>query len=233
LNRLVTGYTGADPDIKKYVDTFEIYVLPVFNVDGYAYTWTNDRMWRKTRNPNTGSTCIGTDPNRNWAAGWGGVGSSNNPCSETYRGSGAFSATAVKVVSDFLTQINGGTSGDNLKGYIDFHSYSQIWLSPYGFTAALPPDFSEQDTVNRAATAAIRSLYGTSYTFGPIYTAIYPASGGSIDWVYQALGTVHSYSPELRDTGNYGFLLPPVQIIPSGEETWLGLKVWFNAALNE
>ena len=25
---------------------------------------------------------------------------------------------------------------------------------------------------------------------------------------------------ELRDTGNYGFILPPDQIIPTGEEVW-------------
>jgi len=232
LNHLVTGYSGNDPDIKRYVDTFEIYVLPVFNVDGYSYTWSNDRMWRKTRNPNTGTTCIGTDPNRNFGAGWGGPGSSNNPCSETYRGASAYSTKEVTVVTNWMTEINGGATGDKLKGYIDFHSYSQIWLSPYGFTGTYPPDFTEQDAVNRAAIAAIASLYGTRYTFGPIYHAIYPASGGSIDWAYEYLGAIHTYSPELRDTGNYGFLLPPAQIIPSGQETWLGLKVWLNACYN-
>ena len=29
----------------------------------------------------------------------------------------------------------------------------------------------------------------------------------------------YSYGVELRDTGKHGFLLPPDQIIPSGEET--------------
>lgn len=29
-------------------------------------------MWRKTRKPNPGSTCVGVDPNRNWDAGFGG-----------------------------------------------------------------------------------------------------------------------------------------------------------------
>ena len=29
-----------------------------------------------------------------------------------------------------------------------------------------------------------------------------------------------SYGMELRDTGHYGFLLPPQQIIPTGQEVW-------------
>lgn len=31
-----------------------------------------NRMWRKTRKPNYGTSCIGTDPNRNWSHKWGG-----------------------------------------------------------------------------------------------------------------------------------------------------------------
>ena len=34
------------------------------------------------------------------------------------------------------------------------------------------------------------------------------------------LGIPYSYGMELRDTGMYGFLLPPDQIIPTGEEAW-------------
>ena len=86
------------------------YILPVANPDGYLYTQTTNRMWRKTRKPNgglwdlvpfdkcygvsctTGTSvpetvlCVlGTDPNRNFAYGWGTGGSSANPCSATYR----------------------------------------------------------------------------------------------------------------------------------------------------
>ena len=39
------------------------YILPVTNPDGYEYTKT-DRFWRKTRSPNDGSVCVGTDANR-------------------------------------------------------------------------------------------------------------------------------------------------------------------------
>lgn len=49
------------------------------------------------------------------------------------------------------------------------------------------------------------------------------ASGGSIDWTYN-IGIKYSFAFELRDTGFYGFLLPAKQILPTAEETWLGLK---------
>lgn len=29
-------------------------------------------MWRKTMSRNSGSSCLGTDPNRNWNFGWAG-----------------------------------------------------------------------------------------------------------------------------------------------------------------
>ena len=32
-----------------------------------------NRMWRKTKSSNAGSSCIGTDPNRNWNFAWAGT----------------------------------------------------------------------------------------------------------------------------------------------------------------
>ena len=46
------------------------------------------------------------------------------------------------------------------------------------------------------------------------------ASGGSLDWTLGELGIPYSYAMELRDTGEFGFLLPEDQIIPTGEEVW-------------
>ncbi len=72
------------------------------------------------------------------------------------------------------------------------------------------------------------------------------ASGSSADWTYDVANIVYSYGGnkfkkiwciliyfeiliflnkvELRDQGEYGFLLPPEQIIPSGLETLEAVK---------
>lgn len=55
------------------------------------------------------------------------------------------------------------------------------------------------------------------------------AAGGSNDWAYDARGIQYAYSIELRDTGEYGFLLPAEQILPTGEETWAGIVAAINA----
>ena len=55
------------------------------------------------------------------------------------------------------------------------------------------------------------------------------ASGGSEDWTYGQLKVKYSFSVELRDKGRYGFLLPKEQIIPTGEETFEGLKALVKA----
>jgi len=64
----------------EYLDNINWYFLPSANPDGYSYTFSNDRLWRKTRSPQEGhgGHCIGVDPNRNWDFHWGetGVGQS-------------------------------------------------------------------------------------------------------------------------------------------------------------
>lgn len=59
-----------------------------------------------------------------------------------------------------------------------------------------------------------------------------PASGASDDWYKAILGTRFVYTTELRDTGRYGFLLPPEQIIPCGEEMWAAEKVILDKLLD-
>ena len=54
----------------SYLNKMNIVVVPVFNVDGYEWTWTNDRLWRKTRSKHLDGLCYGVDPNRNWPFKW-------------------------------------------------------------------------------------------------------------------------------------------------------------------
>ena len=48
------------------LDAFDFYILPVANPDGYVYTWTHKRMWRKNRAgaKSFADNCTGVDPNR-------------------------------------------------------------------------------------------------------------------------------------------------------------------------
>ncbi|XP_073327544.1 carboxypeptidase A1-like [Pagrus major] len=213
--KIVTAY-GSDPALTAILNKMDIFLLIMTNPDGFAYTQTNNRMWRKTRKPNPGSSCVGVDPNRNWDAGFGEPGASNNPCSETYRGPRANSESEVKSIVDFVR------SHGNLKSFVSIHSYSQMLLYPYGYTRTPAKDQAELHSLARKAITDLASLYGTRYTYGSIINTIYPASGGTIDWTYNQ-GIKYSYTFELRDTGRYGFILPANQIIPTAQETWLAL----------
>lgn len=59
-------------------------------------------MWRKTRSHYAGNVCVGTDPNRNFDAGWSGPGSTANSCAETYYGPYVESEPEVKALSDYV-----------------------------------------------------------------------------------------------------------------------------------
>ncbi|XP_010706545.1 carboxypeptidase A1-like [Meleagris gallopavo] len=207
-----------DEGLANILDQMDIFLEIVTNPDGFVFTHTSNRMWRKTRSRHSGSLCVGVDPNRNWDAGFGGSGASGNPCSETYRGPYANSEPEVQAIVDFVK--NHG----NIKAFISIHSYSQLLLYPYGYTTTAVPDKEELHQVAKEAVAALSSLYGTNYKYGSIITTIYQASGGTIDWTYNQ-GIKYSFTFELRDTGRYGFLLPASQIVPTAEETWKALEV--------
>ncbi|KAM3832742.1 carboxypeptidase A2-like [Vipera latastei] len=208
---------GKEPSLTSLLNKMDIFLLVVANPDGYVYSHTKNRMWRKTRSRTPGSQCVGVDPNRNWDAGFGGPGASNDPCSDSYRGPSANSEVEVRSVVDFVKRHG------NVKAFISIHSYSQLLMYPYGYKCTKPKDAEELDMVGNSAANALTSLYGTRYRVGPICSVIYQASGGSIDWSYD-YGIKYSFAFELRDTGRHGFLLPAKQIIPTAQETWLGLK---------
>jgi murein tripeptide amidase MpaA len=210
-NYLLTNY-GTDPVATELVDGLDIYLSPCVNPDGYIHSWS-ERMWRKNRRVNFGSNCIGVDLNRNWGEGWGGGGSSGDPCDLLYRGPSPFSEWETQALRDFIV------FHPDILAYIDFHSFSQLILWPYGYTNLLPPepDRTTFDTLGQEMQALIQSVHGEFYDQGPVYSTIYQASGGSVDWVYGDQGRI-AYTIELRDTGYYGFVLPPQFILPNCEE---------------
>jgi hypothetical protein len=206
---LVRTY-DTDPNIKRILDNFDVYLIPVVNPDGYEFTWTSSRLWRKNRRVNADNT-IGVDPNRNWAQGWGGPGSSATPSSDIYRGTAAFSEPETANIRDWTA------TRPNIVFHVDVHAFSQLILEPWGNVFSLPPDTTAFASLSASMSQAMFAVEGKYFYPGPVYRNIYPASGGANDWTY-AGRNILGFSFELRDEGTNGFLLPAAQIIPSARE---------------
>ncbi|ODM96080.1 Carboxypeptidase A2 [Orchesella cincta] len=217
MNQLVNNATSYS-DLLSNID---FYFAPYINPDGHVYTHQADRMWRRTRSTENSTSCRGVDANRNFGFQFGGAGSSGTPCSETYRGKVAYSEPETLSVKDWiLAQTN-----VNWQAFITLHSYSQLWMTPYGYTERAPEDYADLKRVGDAAAVALKGHFNTDYTVGNAGAILYLSSGSSRDWAKGEGGFKWVYTIELRDTGRYGFLLPPDQILDTAIETWSGIQV--------
>ena len=193
------------------VASHDVWVIPVENPDGYQYTFTNDRYWRKNRRPNANGT-VGVDPNRNYPAFWGvdDRGSSGVPLAETYRGERAGSELETQAVMAFHAVHPPVLA-------LSYHSYSGLILYPWGFrSGALAPDLARFQALagTDLASAIMDGLpEGTidRYHPGPGWN-LYPTNGEYTDWAYRADGTI-AFTVELTSgccaNGlGYGFEFP-------------------------
>nr|XP_002125602.1 carboxypeptidase B [Ciona intestinalis] len=221
----LTEHKGLTTKVGKILESVDFYLIPSANPDGYNYTWTKNRLWRKTRSPTSGG-CFGVDPNRNWDVNWSGPGASSDPCNDDYYGPHVWSEANVRSQRDFVNGI------PNLHAYIDVHSYSQLWMFPYSYTFKLAEDYHLLSTIANQSVAAIKDVHGKVYTPGPISKTIYIASGSTADYFYVHDKLKCVFAAELRDTGKHGMLLPESEIQPTAEETFAGLMVIADHVMN-
>jgi carboxypeptidase T len=214
LANLYTNSYGSDSRITNIVNTREIWILPDVNPDGGEYDIATGsyRSWRKNRQPNSGSSAVGTDLNRNWSYNWGCCGgSSGSPSSETYRGPASFSAPETAAFRDFvLSRRVGGVQ--QIKTNIDFHTYSELVLWPYGYTTAntAPGLNADQERTFRMLGVAMANTNG--YT--PEQSSdLYITDGDSIDWMWGSQG-IFAYTFEMYPSnGSSQGFYPPDEVI--------------------
>ncbi|GGS78728.1 M14 family metallopeptidase [Streptomyces cinerochromogenes] len=213
LRELGAGY-GSDPRITNIVNSRELWIVPDLNPDGGEYDIASGsyRSWRKNRQPNSGSSYVGTDLNRNWNYKWGCCGgSSGSASSETYRGSAAESAPEVKVVSDFVrSRVVGGKQ--QIKAGIDFHTYSELVLWPFGWT------YNDTATGMTADDAAAFKAVGQKMAASNGYTAEQSSdlyiTDGSIDDYLWGVHRIFDYTFEMYPTSSWdGGFYPPDEVI--------------------
>lgn len=221
--KLLEGLKNGDAEVTSLLSKTYVYLTPVLNPDGYAYTWSDNRMWRKNRQPNEGSSAMGTDLNRNWASDWGKCGASTSPSSDTYRGSSVWSAPETAAVRDYLSMLK--RDGYKVLGGHDFHAYGNLLLRSYGWTSTDAPNNAIEQERGARMVQAIFESSGVRYTNQKSYD-LYCCSGLACDWIADQTTENSGFTFELRGTPG-GFVLPPNQIIPSGEEVYDSMIVWF------
>jgi len=215
LKMLTDGY-GADPRITDLVNSREIWMIFDANPDGGEYDVATGTYasWRKNRQPNAGSTAIGTDLNRNWSYKWGCCGgSSGDPSSTTYRGPAAFSAPETQMIRDFVdSRVIGGVQ--QIKANIDFHTYDELVLWPYSYTLTdVPADMTQDD--HDTFVAMGQAMAATNGYTPEQASDLYIFDGSINDWLY---GTyrIFSYTFEMypKDGAPEGFY-PADEVIPT------------------
>ncbi|KAF2023960.1 hypothetical protein EK21DRAFT_79737 [Setomelanomma holmii] len=229
--QLVEGYMSGNNITQAFLNNYDFYIFPFVKPDGFVYSQTNERPWRKNRQPPPANapnqTCFGRDVNRNWETNWDAEprGASPNPCSQTYRGVVPRDAPENGGLDDFVRKTR---DAQGIKLFIDWHSYSRLILSPFRHKETLyAPQLGKWTKAAVLVSEAIRaeSTNATTFTFGPSGVVLYPTTGSSVDHIYTISLAEFSYTIELPDYGDFGFVLPPERIRPTVEGQWVGQQV--------
>ena len=158
------------------------------------------------------ASAIGTDLNRNWAFQWGCCpgGSSGDPASETYRGPSPFSAPETQAIRNFVVSRRVG-GVQQIKAAIDFHTYGELVLWPYGYTFADTAPGLDAD--QHAAFVAIGESMAASNGYTPQQASdLYITDGAIDDWLWGAEG-VFAYTFEMYPTTSSPGFYPPDEVI--------------------
>lgn len=156
---LLTGY-GVDPVATALVDHADWYIVPIMNPDGYVR--------------NTRRNAHNVDLNRNWD----GPGSGQDPSGGPY----PFSEPETQAMRDLLL------AHPTLRVHVDLHGYTNKIMGPWGHKAEPPPHHARFMAAGQEMAARVAAAGGGTYSVGPVYTTLYPISGGSTDYTYGVLG---------------------------------------------
>ncbi|MDA8130953.1 MAG: M14 family metallopeptidase [Elusimicrobia bacterium] len=182
-----------DADIKKYISTLDIYIIPMGNPDGVEFDIKTGsyQYFRKNMAKNSNGS-RGVDLNRNFDSWWCQAGASNYPGSDTYCGPKAFSEPESQHIRDFML------ARRNIRTHISYHSYASEILYPYGGSDSDVPNAKDKQAFIKHA-GEMGKLTG----YEPIKSSdMYIATGDSCDWAYDATGAL-AFTFELEGRGFY------------------------------
>lgn len=217
---LVNNYSSSQT-IRDLLDEREVWILPLLNPDGYEYSRTTNRLWRKNRR-DLGDGFFGVDLNRNYGYLWGGVGASTIRGEDTFRGPSRFSEPETRALRDLIEARKAGRNvlggAPRFTALITYHSYSQLILYPWGHTFSAAPDSALLSATAKDLESLIEAAGGHHYT-AKQSSDEYRTTGDLTDWAYGEYG-VRAFTIELRPRRFFssGFELPATEIQPTFDE---------------
>jgi len=233
---------AGTPAVSRLLRDYVVSAAAPVNPDGYVHTWETDRMWRKTRS-NRPASCTsrhrdggvtGVDANRNWGYTWGITMDPSykqqldQPCSDVYIGPEAFSEPEVRAVADYMirrqqhsfARRTGSIPGPGyVAAFLDYHSYAQVLLPPWAYTAETPraPDGEYQTGLTATMVGIMASTSARTFKAGA--DEFPPDPGTGPDWAYGYLGIRATMTVELEGSPG-GFCLPQEHIYEVGKEQY-------------
>ncbi|MCX5786301.1 MAG: M14 family metallopeptidase [Elusimicrobia bacterium] len=183
----------GDADVKKYIDSLDIYIIPMLNPDGVEYDIkTGKYQWQRKNMRVNSDKSIGVDLNRNYDSWFGGEGASHSPNSDTYCGPSAFSEPETTAIKKFVL------ARKNLKTLNSYHSYADTIMYPWGGKdGPIDSDKDKQVFIKMANEMAKDTGYTAEQS-----NEMYIATGDACDWAYD-VAKIFAFTTELGGNSFY------------------------------
>lgn len=201
MERLLAGY-GTVPEVTGWLDTLEIYLVPVVNVDGHGIVTSGaDPRWQKNaRDLNddgvTGLYGEGVNINRNYDFNWT-MGGSGEPGQHGYRGEYPFSEAENRAMRTLALRKRFLLS-------LSYHSSGEVIFYPWRWNGKPAPDDALIKGIATAVAGKIPTMDGKStYAIAPG-----GAASQSYAWFYGRLGVFDM----IVETGNGSYVFPPEDV---------------------
>lgn len=213
MNHYIDRWRANDREVRKLLQTTELWFIPVANPDGYQYTFDHERLWRKNLRDNNGDgqTQVGdgVDPNRNFPNHWGydEEGSSSIQSGETYRGPEPRSEPETRAMVGLLDRIG-------FAFQVNYHSNGQWLLYAEGWQIGTP---TADDPIYYALSGNLDAPAIEGFHPGLSSDVLYVTNGETTDYAHATTGAL-AWTPELSEgCAGCGFVFPDDEALVQAE----------------
>ena len=213
MNHYIDRWRANDRDVRKLLQTTELWFVLVANPDGYQYTFDHERLWRKNLRDNNGDgqTQVGdgVDPNRNFPNHWGydEEGSSSIQSSDTYRGPAPMSEPETQAMVGLLDRIG-------FAFQVNWHSAGQWLLYAEGWQTSTP---TADDPIYYAMSGNLDDPAIDEFHPGLSSDVLYVTNGETTDYAHAVTGAL-AWTPELSEgCDGCGFVFPDDEALVQAE----------------